>query len=124
MVRTSASKIEQEITPANTVVVLWSAASQQFKWVRDEAAFGRDANKLIPLKVDSTTPSRHSASVRYRRSTSNAGAGDPDVERLRQSVGVAPPFHRWRRSGSAPIERTAVRTRRFPSGGWSLRLRR
>ncbi len=50
------AKIEQEITAAKTVVVLWSAASQQSKWVRDEAAFARDANKLIPLKVDETEP--------------------------------------------------------------------
>ncbi len=49
-------EIEREIKAAKTVVVLWSQASQGSKWVRDEAAYARDADKLIPLRLDDTLP--------------------------------------------------------------------
>jgi tetratricopeptide (TPR) repeat protein len=37
-------------------LALWSADSVQSAWVRDEAAFGRDAGKLIPFSLDGTAP--------------------------------------------------------------------
>lgn len=46
--------IENALKDCDAVVVLWSASSVQSAWVRDEAGFGRDANKLIPLTLDST----------------------------------------------------------------------
>ncbi len=51
-----ADEIERQITGAKAVVVLWSRASKASKWVRDEAAFARDASKLIPLQVDAGEP--------------------------------------------------------------------
>ena len=45
-------EIEQALSEADAVLVLWSGNSVQSSWVRDEAAFARDAAKLIPLSVD------------------------------------------------------------------------
>src|SRR5947209_10658287 len=50
------SEIENALTECEAVLVLWSPNSVKSAWVRDEAAFGRDAGKLIPLSVDGTDP--------------------------------------------------------------------
>ena len=51
-----AMEIDRELGVARFVIVLWSAASQASKWVRDEAAQARDENKLIPVCVDGAQP--------------------------------------------------------------------
>ena len=51
-----AAAIGKELDAAKAVVVLWSANSRESKWVRDEAAHGRDANRLIPLSFDAEKP--------------------------------------------------------------------
>lgn len=51
-----ALEIEREIAAARVVVVLWSDASQQSAWVRDEGAYGRDRQKLIPICLDDAEP--------------------------------------------------------------------
>ena len=50
------SEIEKALKDCDAVLVLWSAESVQSAWVRDEAGFGRDAGKLIPLSLDGTEP--------------------------------------------------------------------
>jgi tetratricopeptide (TPR) repeat protein len=50
------SEIEKALNDCEAVLVLWSASSAQSAWVRDEAGFGRDAGKLIPLTLDGTDP--------------------------------------------------------------------
>src|SRR5215475_14573476 len=50
------SEIEKALKDSDAVIVLWSAESIQSAWVREEAGFGRDANKLIPLSLDGTEP--------------------------------------------------------------------
>jgi len=50
------SEIENALQDSDAVLVLWSADSVQSGWVRDEAAFGRDAGKLIPFSIDGTDP--------------------------------------------------------------------
>ena len=49
-------EIEQALTDAEAVVVLWSARSVQSPWVRDEAASGRDRGRLVPVRLDATEP--------------------------------------------------------------------
>lgn len=51
-----AAAIGTELDAAKAVVVLWSAHSRESKWVRDEAAHGRDANRLVPLSLDAEKP--------------------------------------------------------------------
>ncbi len=47
-----ARTIEQALTDASVVVVLWSAHSINSHWVRDEAAHGRDHSRLVPVSLD------------------------------------------------------------------------
>src|SRR5258708_18413196 len=50
------SEIEHQLKECDVVIVLWSRAGVQSSWVRDEAAIGRDAGKLLPISVDGTEP--------------------------------------------------------------------
>lgn len=45
-------EIQREIAAAKAVVVCWSEASCASKWVRDEAAYARDRDKLIPIVIE------------------------------------------------------------------------
>lgn len=51
-----ADKIEQALTSADAVVVLWSANSIHSHWVRDEAASGRDRGRMVPVTVGGIEP--------------------------------------------------------------------
>ena len=44
--------IEMALSQSDAVVVLWSAGSVKSAWVKDEAAAGRDAEKLVPARLD------------------------------------------------------------------------
>ena len=48
--------IEEALAAADAVVVLWSKRSIESPWVRDEAAAGRDAGRLVPATIDGTSP--------------------------------------------------------------------
>jgi len=49
-------EIETALSEADVVVVAWSAAAAKSHWVRDEAAAGRDRNRLVPVSLDGTPP--------------------------------------------------------------------
>ena len=48
--------IEQKLDNAKAVIVIWSEQSRKSHWVRDEAAVGRDRNRLLPVAIDSNPP--------------------------------------------------------------------
>ncbi len=48
--------IERELTAAKAVIVLWSATSVKKRWVKTEASLALDANKLLPVLIDSVLP--------------------------------------------------------------------
>ena len=48
--------IEQALNSAEAVVVLWSQASAQSTWVCDEAAEGRDRERLVPVLIEQCRP--------------------------------------------------------------------
>ncbi|MEM8920704.1 MAG: toll/interleukin-1 receptor domain-containing protein, partial [Pseudomonadota bacterium] len=48
--------IEETLDTATAVIVLWSGVSRKSHWVRDEAAVGRDRNRLLPIIIDANTP--------------------------------------------------------------------
>ena len=48
--------IDEALKAADAVVVLWSQFSVESAWVRDEAAAGRDASRLVPVSLDETDP--------------------------------------------------------------------
>jgi TolB-like protein/Tfp pilus assembly protein PilF len=51
-----AHAIEKELGAAKTIVVAWSEASVGSHWVRDEADYAREENKLLPLSLDGVLP--------------------------------------------------------------------
>lgn len=50
------SEIESAVRNSEAVVVLWSERSVRSAWVRDEAAEGRDAGKLVPVLIEQVKP--------------------------------------------------------------------
>jgi tetratricopeptide (TPR) repeat protein len=49
-------EIEEALKRAEVVVVLWSSRSVESAWVRDEAAAGRDSNRLVPVLIEPVDP--------------------------------------------------------------------
>lgn len=49
-------EIEQAIAQCDHVLVLWTDQSVASSWVRDEATVGREAGKLVPLRLGGTSP--------------------------------------------------------------------
>jgi hypothetical protein len=50
------TQIEEAIASSRLVVVLWSAASVKSRWVRAEAAYALERNKLVPVLLDGVEP--------------------------------------------------------------------
>lgn len=50
------SEIELAVARSDAVIVLWSEKSVRSAWVRDEAAEGRDAGKLVPVLIGAVKP--------------------------------------------------------------------
>ncbi|GAA3908809.1 hypothetical protein GCM10022276_28880 [Sphingomonas limnosediminicola] len=51
-----AAEIEQALTAADVVLVLWSKDAIASAWVLDEAAEGRDTDRLLPVSLDDCKP--------------------------------------------------------------------
>lgn len=49
-------EIEEALKNAQAVVVLWSSASLNSAWVKDEAAEARDSERLVPVSIGSAKP--------------------------------------------------------------------
>lgn len=82
-------QIERALNEAKAVVVLWTPASTNNEWVREEASYARDQNKLLPLlmvpngHVPPSLLNRHG--VKLRNSTS--GELDPSsIEKLASAI--------------------------------------
>ena len=54
--KTWRSVLEQELRDMCCMVVVWSARSVQSEWVCEEAAEGRQAGKLIPVRIEAVRP--------------------------------------------------------------------
>ena len=46
--------IEEAISAARVVIVVWSKTSVESGWVRDEATLALEEQKLVPLRIDMT----------------------------------------------------------------------
>lgn len=80
-------EIEKALTECDAVIVLWSAASVQSAWVRDEAGFGRDKGKLIPFSLDGAEPPlgfRQFQSIALSRWKGHREP--PDAERIKNAI--------------------------------------
>jgi len=82
------SEIEKALNACDAVVVLWSVNSVQSAWVRDEAGFGRDAGKLIPLSLGDTDPPLGFRQFQAIGISRWKGNGEPpNADRIRNAIG-------------------------------------
>lgn len=99
------AQIEDELEGADIVLVVWSKASVESDWVKDEAASGRERGRLLPVIVDDAKPPlgfRQLQCVDLRRWNRRADA--PEFQELVQDIGrvanlpilVPPPAPLWR----------------------------
>lgn len=108
------SEIEKALKECDAVLVLWSADSVQSAWVRDEAGYGRDAGKLIPISLDRTDPPLGFRQFQALALQGWKGHGDPpNADRIRQSIArvanlppiapLSPQARGWRRVASRNV---------------------
>lgn len=71
--------IEQKLDVAKAIIVIWSENSRKSYWVRDEAAVGRDRNRLLPVGIDSNPPP---LGFRQVQTVDLQGWDGKDVERI------------------------------------------
>ncbi|MEO7277020.1 MAG: TIR domain-containing protein [Sphingomicrobium sp.] len=82
-----ADRIQEALSQADVVVVLWSESSARSHWVRDEAAFGRDHNCLVPVSIDGAKPPLGFRQIQSIALDNWQGAADSgQVEQLCRSI--------------------------------------
>jgi TolB-like protein/tetratricopeptide (TPR) repeat protein len=80
-------KTEDALDSAKAVVVLWSKAALASHWVRDEATFGRDRSRLVPLSIDGTEPPIGFRQFQYiDASRPKVKPGSPEMQSLLRAV--------------------------------------
>lgn len=108
-------EIDEELKSADAVVVLWSAHSVSSAWVRDEAAAGRDSNRLIPVKLDQAEPPlgfRQFQTIDLARWNGRDG---PKLKTLKSAVAA-----KVSRSGKPGAEPAALLSPGQPRPRWML----
>lgn len=80
-------EIEQALEQSDAVVVLWSPASVESAWVRDEAAAGRDRGRLVPVSLDKTNPPMGFRQYQTVDLTGWTGRGEPPpIQRILAAI--------------------------------------
>jgi len=124
-----ADYLQDKLTSARCVIVLWSAASIGSQWVREEARMGRDGGKLLPVFLDTSAPPFGFGEVQSASLISwNGEAEAEDWRRLADAVraavsrGGGDPVHRK----PAPAASSGVRapSASVPGGGAGAPARR
>lgn len=90
-----AADISRELDAADVIVVAWSAASVKSAWVLDEAAVGRDRNRLVPLLLDGTKPPlgfRQLQAIDMANGRERKPVGAAELVRAVERVAAAEPF--------------------------------
>jgi len=104
--------IERELKAAKAVVVAWSAAGAASPWVRDEAAFARNAGKLVSIRLDAQDPPLgfqqfHAADFSKWRGDRQADEFQSLLSSLSKRVGEASAAGSPAAAQMAPAQRTA-----------------
>lgn len=106
-------EIDAALKAADLVIVLWSLSSIESAWVQDEAAFGRDHGRLLPVLIDAVEPPlgfRQFQAMSIARSARKLDAllaavaaklGEPvQSPKVRQLPAQIPPLWRWAMIGA------------------------
>jgi TolB-like protein/Tfp pilus assembly protein PilF len=82
-----ADRIQEALSESDVVVVLWSESSARSHWVRDEAGFGRDHNRLVPVSIDGTKAPLGFQQIQTIDLSEWSGRADaPEFEQLCHSI--------------------------------------
>ena len=85
-----AQSIDEALDKADAVVVLWSKSSVESDWVRDEAAQGRDRQRLVPLSLDGTVPPLGFRQIQVIKLAGWHGRADaPQIQAIRRAIAAA-----------------------------------
>ncbi|HEY4070147.1 MAG TPA: TIR domain-containing protein [Sphingomicrobium sp.] len=81
------ARIAEALEGAGAIVVLWSAHSIESGWVQDEAAWGRDHHRLIPISIDGSDPPLGFRQLQcVDLSKGGAKAANPEMQRALRSI--------------------------------------
>jgi tetratricopeptide (TPR) repeat protein len=119
-------EIEQQLTDAVCVIVLWSRTSVTRPWVRAEARWGHDMNKLVPLALDDCTLPLPFGELHTPRLPDGKLEGTAFLEKLRARIAwhVAHPGEVRRDEGRAAADVQAPVVTRLRDAPWSARRAR
>jgi TolB-like protein/Tfp pilus assembly protein PilF len=85
-----AKTIDEALQAADAVIVLWSQKSVESDWVRDEAAQGRERQRLVPLSLDGTHPPLGFRQIQMIDMSHWRGRADsPQMEAVRRAIASA-----------------------------------
>jgi TolB-like protein/Tfp pilus assembly protein PilF len=100
-----AKSIDEALDKADAVVVLWSKYSVESDWVRDEAAQGRDRQRLVPLSLDGTVPPLGFRQIQVIKLAKWHGRADaPQIQAIRRAIAAA----LGEQSGPRPVAGRAI----------------
>jgi len=89
-------EIARELDSADVVIVAWSGSSVSSHWVKDEAAEGRNRNRLVPLLLDGTVPPLGFRQVHGIDFAGWNGRGDPAaLDDLLRSIDLVSGAENW-----------------------------
>lgn len=101
------AEIDRALKSSDVVVALWSKASIDSPWVQDEAGFGRDNGRLVPVLLEAVTPPlgfRQFHAADLSRGRLSGRLMEPLVKAVEQRLSAAP--------APAPAAATSSRRRR------------
>jgi adenylate cyclase len=82
------TEIDRALKDADVIVVIWTDASVESAWVQDEAAEGRDTERLVPVSLNGCRPPLGFRQFHTIELGAWKGDGDPlQMEELLQAIG-------------------------------------
>jgi adenylate cyclase len=104
------TEIDRALKQAEVVIVLWTDASVESAWVQDEAAEGRDSDRLVPVSLNGCRPPLGFRQFHTIELGSWNGQGEPiQMEELLEAIGNTAGTRAAAKPASRPAEQQAQR---------------
>jgi adenylate cyclase len=104
------TEIDRALKQAEVVIVLWTDASVESAWVQDEAAEGRDSDRLVPVSLNGCRPPLGFRQFHTIELGSWNGQGEPiQMDELLEAIGNTAGTRAAAKPASRPAEQQAER---------------
>jgi adenylate cyclase len=104
------TEIDRALKQAEVVIVLWTDASVESAWVQDEAAEGRDSDRLVPVSLNGCRPPLGFRQFHTIELGSWNGRGEPvQMEELLEAIGNTAGTRAAAKPSAVPVEQQAQR---------------